>query len=218
VSDEIEDDERSGTGRLLAFSDGVFSIAFTLLTLDLVVPDGLGAGLDSALRAQLPHLLSALLGYAVIGRFWLAHHALFDRIRVVDRPLLLLNLLLLAPVALVPAVAGLIADYGDRTPAVVLYAAVVSVAAGAQLGVWLWASHGHRLTAEPDPEDESPRRTTAGLALASGAFAVSVPLAFVSIWAAQVCWLVALLPARWWLRWPRTGRSRAAGPGRRTRG
>ncbi|WP_181783121.1 TMEM175 family protein, partial [Pseudonocardia pini] len=171
-----------------------------------------------AQRAEQVRELGALLGFAVIGRFWLAHHALFDRIRVVDRPLLLLNLLLLAPVALVPAVAGLIADYGDRTPAVVLYAAVVAVAAGAQLGVWLWASHGNRLTAEPEPEDDSPRRTTAGLALACGAFAVSVPLAFVSTWAAQACWLVALLPARWWLRWPGTGRSRAAGPGRRTRG
>jgi len=78
------------------------------------VPDGLGsAALAEALRARVPHLFSALLGFAVIGRFWLGHHALFDRIRVVDRPLLLLNLLLLAPVALIPAAAGLIADYGD---------------------------------------------------------------------------------------------------------
>ena len=182
------------------------------------MPDGLGsAALAEALRAQVPHLFSALLGFAVIGRFWLVHHALFDRIRVVDRPLLLLNLLLLAPVALIPAAAGLIADYGDTTPAVVAYAVLVAAAAAAQLGVWLWASHQGRLTAQPRPDDDTPNRTTVALAVGCAAFTVSIPLAFVSLWAAQVCWFLALLPPRW-VRWPRRGRSPAAGRARRTRG
>jgi len=200
MSTAEDDEERGGvsTGRVLAFSDGVFAIAFTLLTLDLVIPDGLDVrGLAEALRENVPHLLSALLGFAVIGRFWIAHHYLFDRIRVVDRPLLVINLLLLAPIALVPPAASMVADYGDRTSAVLAYAVVVTAAAGGQLGVWLWASRGFRLLGGIGPDDARPATTTASLAFVFGVFAVSVPVAVVSVGAAQVLWVVAVLPVGW---------------------
>jgi hypothetical protein len=46
-----------------------------------------------------------------------------ERPEAVDRPLLWLNLLLLAPIALVPPAAALVAEYGNLTLAVVTYGA-----------------------------------------------------------------------------------------------
>jgi TMEM175 potassium channel family protein len=76
-----------------AFSDGVLSIATTLLVLEIAVhPPG------TALE-QLRHEWPAYLGYAIsfltIGAAWLAHNAITDRLTRVDSLLLRINLLLL---------------------------------------------------------------------------------------------------------------------------
>jgi uncharacterized membrane protein len=65
------------TSRAEAFSDGVFAIAATLLVLELKVPH-------------------------VIGIIWVNHHAVMDRIKRVNRPLLFLNLVFLMAVAAIP--------------------------------------------------------------------------------------------------------------------
>jgi uncharacterized membrane protein len=197
-------EERSATGiaRLLAFSDGVFAIAFTILVLDLEVPAGLSAPeLLTALRGQLPHLLSTGLSFAVIGRFWLSHHGLFRHVRVADRTLLLLNTVLMAPIALIPSATGLLAEYGDLPIAVIVYSAAVGAAALGQLGVWLWATRRRRLGGRK-LSDAGVLGMTLGLAGAAVAFLVAIPVAPLSTTAAKLCWLIALVPtdpiAAWW--------------------
>jgi len=86
--------------RTEAFSDGVFSIAATLLVLDLKVPVANGD-----LLPALVHLWPAYASYAVsfvtIGIIWMNHHTIFAHLRRVDRPLQVLNLLLLLVVAVI---------------------------------------------------------------------------------------------------------------------
>src|SRR5882724_8438273 len=80
--------------RLEAFSDGVFAIAITLLVLDLVVPargDG-QRGLGTRLAAQWPSYLAYVVSFLVIGIIWVNHHAVFNRVRMVDRTVLFANL------------------------------------------------------------------------------------------------------------------------------
>src|ERR671937_1127352 len=90
------------TARLEAFSDGVFSIAATLLVLELRVPAPDPVGLAAALLRQWPSYAVYAVSFLTIGIIWVNHHALFDLLRKVDRPLLFLNLLLLLCVAAVP--------------------------------------------------------------------------------------------------------------------
>jgi len=82
-------------GRLEAFSDGVFAVAITLLSIDLVVA-GLGTAprwrTSSARRGELRRLPRQLLRGGII---WVNHHSLFKNFAKVDRTLLFLNLLLL---------------------------------------------------------------------------------------------------------------------------
>ena len=62
----------SSVGRVLAFSDGVFAIAITILVLNLDVPGGLSLPeLTAALHDLRPELFSAALSFVVIGRFWI---------------------------------------------------------------------------------------------------------------------------------------------------
>ena len=91
--------EGSGTGRLEAFSDGVFAIAATLLVLELAVSFENDA---PPIGHQLLHLWPAYLAYATgfltIGIIWMNHHFCVETMGRVDRTLMFLNLLLLLTV------------------------------------------------------------------------------------------------------------------------
>jgi uncharacterized membrane protein len=91
-----------------AFSDGVFSIATTLLVLDIVVHPP-GTPLQQVLHAW-PAYLAYLVSFLTIGGAWLAHTALTDRLGRTDPIFLRLNLLILLVVAFLPFPTRLVAD------------------------------------------------------------------------------------------------------------
>jgi TMEM175 potassium channel family protein len=99
------------TGRTEAFSDGVFAIAATLLVLELKVPQVGPGGLADALLGNWPSYATYVVSFLVIGIIWVNHHAVMERIRKVNRPLLFLNLMFLMAVALIPFPTALLADY-----------------------------------------------------------------------------------------------------------
>jgi uncharacterized membrane protein len=73
--------ERKETGRIEAFSDGVFAIAITLLVLGIKVPkaaeQGAGGGLGSALIQLWPHYLALVTSFFTILAVWVNHHGIF---------------------------------------------------------------------------------------------------------------------------------------------
>ena len=97
-----------GTDRLTAFSDGVFSIAATLLVLDIAVHPP-GTPLEQVLHAW-PAYLAYAVSFLTIGAGWLAHTALTDRLTRSDPVFLQINLLLLLVVAFLPFPTRLVAD------------------------------------------------------------------------------------------------------------
>ncbi|HVR09185.1 MAG TPA: TMEM175 family protein [Thermoanaerobaculia bacterium] len=146
------------TGRLEAFSDGVFAIAITLLVLDLKVPKPselpagpgpLGAhGLLAALIAQWPTLLAYLTSFLSILVMWVNHHLLFSLIRRTDHFFLYLNGLLLLFVTFVPFPTALVAAYLQRreaTAAAALYSASYFAIAIVFNLLWRHAARGRRL-------------------------------------------------------------------------
>ena len=68
------------TGRLEAFSDGVFAIAITLLALELKVPHfdaggNMTARLISGLDGQWPSYFAFLTSFFTVLIMWVHHHA-----------------------------------------------------------------------------------------------------------------------------------------------
>ncbi len=137
------------TGRLEAFSDGVFAIAITLLIFGIKIPIVTGADIAGELERQLlalwPGYLSFVVSFTNISIFWIGHHHMFRLVSRPSRALLWLNNLFLMCVSFIPFPASLIGLYGGQRIAVVLYCATIMAAGLALYTLWAYASSGGRL-------------------------------------------------------------------------
>ena len=144
------------TGRAEAFSDGVFAIAVTLLVLSLRL-SGHGT-LTSQLLAAWPQYFAYVVSFLTIGIMWMNHHTILAHVQRVDRPLLVLNLLLLMGIVAIPFPTILVADnlthaHDDAAAAVVTYGLVMIAISCGFAGLWIYvATHAPALGAALPPE------------------------------------------------------------------
>jgi len=147
------------TGRVEAFSDGVFAIAITLLILAVGFEQAIAEG---GLKSQLLHLWPAYVAYAVsfvtVGIMWVNHHAIFRHFARVDRPLLLLNILLLMCISFTPFPTRVVAEHAqddpDRKAAAFLYGGTMTLTAICFFAVW-WYGSRRLLRPDADPREVS---------------------------------------------------------------
>ncbi len=188
-------EERGSVGyeRTVAFSDGVFAIAITLLVLGIEVPDlpavRAADELPAALNDLVQQVISYFVGFAVIGLFWLEHHRFFSRLRAFDQTLLVVNLAFLSLISLMPFTTGVFGRYGDVSIAVVLYALNVAAANIGAVAMSRMAMR-RRLLPEDDPERAEPLWRSLAPA---GVFLLSIPVAFVTPQKAPLVWLLLLV-------------------------
>ncbi|NEA57264.1 DUF1211 domain-containing protein [Streptomyces sp. SID13666] len=172
------------SGRVEAFSDGVFAIAITLLVLEIKVPPHAGDHLWSALGEMWPSYAAYAVTFLVIGIMWVNHHTVFGFIARVDRVLLFLNLLMLMCVAALPWPAALMAEYlrgGDaasHAAAVVYSGFMVAYALTFQAMWWYLTKRGHLFDERVDVA--AARATRMRFAVGSVVYPIAVGLAFVS--------------------------------------
>lgn len=187
--------EGRGLERLENLSDGVFSIAMTLLVLDITVRRGLSnAGFLEALHATLPHLAAYALSFAVIAEFWRDHRRILAAFPSMDGTVTGLTLLGLGLTAVLPFPTALLAEYSYEPLAVAVYG--FSVAALNAVHLTLLLTSHQRLGPPPDATALRARRIDAAdLAATVLVFGVTVPLAFASPAWAKWVWVV-LLPAK----------------------
>jgi len=142
------------TGRAEAFSDGVFAIAITLLVLSLVV-SGHGT-LTSQLLAAWPRYFAYVVSFLTIGIMWMNHHTILAHVQRVDRPFLVINLLLLMGVVAIPFPTALVADNltgNGGTAAAVTYGLVMIAISLGFAGLWIYVvTHAAALGAAMPPE------------------------------------------------------------------
>jgi len=107
--------EEKETGRIEAFSDGVFAIAITLLVLDINVPHihsiPANASLVSMLIGQWPVYVAYLISFLTILIIWTNHHRLFNYIKRTDDLFLFINGMVLLFVTFVPFPTALLSEY-----------------------------------------------------------------------------------------------------------
>jgi len=175
------------TGRVEAFSDGVFAIAMTLLVLDLKIPKASHApgpgSLMPALSRQWPMFAAYLTSFATILVMWVNHHKLFTRIRRTDGAFLFVNGLLLLFVTFVPFPTALVAEHvrspQARTAAAIYAGTFVALAVAFNL-LWRHASGGMRLL-DPRTTREDVEEINRNYAFGPALYLAAFLLAFLSV-------------------------------------
>jgi uncharacterized membrane protein len=170
------------TGRVEAFSDGVFAIAITLLILAVGFEQSIA---DGDLEHQLVHLWPAYIAYAVsfltVGIMWINHHQIFRHFRMVDRPLLLLNILLLMCISFTPFPTRVVAEHaqnaGDRQAAAVLYGITMTCTAICFFAVWFY---GSRRLLRPDADMREVDGITRSYLPGAPIYALATLVAFIN--------------------------------------
>ena len=172
--------------RLEAFSDGVFAFAITLLVLNITVPALEKTPTTSWLWLELGHHWPDYISYAtsflVIAIMWTNHHALFSRLRFIDRRLIMLNMLLLMGTVLIPFATALIARFPGLVPSAFVYGFTLTWTATAfRLIIGHIAAVPSRNNYEPDEIKTTIFRYNLGLAVYSSAMIVAIFAPLVSI-------------------------------------
>jgi uncharacterized membrane protein len=176
-------------GRIGAFSDGVMAVAITLLVLNIQVPRlGPGQELGDALWDLVPSLGAFVIAFALVGRFWVLHHNLFEKLTDFDSWLMALNLVFLALIVLIPFSSELYDTYTDQGLAAAVLGANLGLAAAAH-----WAMTRHVMCnnlIHVDRREETDTTTGLGITIA---FLISVPAAFLSVHIAEALWIATVV-------------------------
>lgn len=177
--------------RVANFSDAVFAIAATVLVLSINIPAGLkGPDLDrklwEAFQDAVPNILAYALSFYTIGLYWLAHHRLFRFIRRIDAGFIALNLVELGLIALLPFPTETLGNYAGDRPAVIVYALMISVV-GIASSAKVWYAARHDLMLASTPREWLTHGLLRGLSMPV-VFLVSIPIALVSVTAAEISW------------------------------
>jgi len=179
--------------RIVAFSDGVFSIAITLLVLNLTIDPGIPRDeLAQKLWDQHEALLAYAISFAVIARFWLVHHSFFSEVKAFDSRLIALNMLYLGFLVLIPFSSQVLGDYGGQLPAVIVYSA--NLAAVVLIGQWMsWDARKAGLV-KIDPE--AARKNLIRALFIAGVFLLSIVVALFDASIAPFIWLLLFFEGR----------------------
>ena len=105
--------------RILGFSDGVFSIAMTLIVLDIDVPQSDDGStpkgdnsseykdLKAVMTSQWDQYIAYLISFVVVSLFWVSSNMMFEHLKRLDLPMRTLNTAVLACVGTLGPPGGL---------------------------------------------------------------------------------------------------------------
>jgi uncharacterized membrane protein len=124
--------EESENTRLEFFCDAVFSIALTLLILDIKAPAAETVhnsdDLWYSLKDLLPSVFAFLLSFTIIATQWVNHHEAMKCVNKSTPRFIYTNVFLMLPIVMIPFTTSLLAEFGfteAASPAVVLYTFVI---------------------------------------------------------------------------------------------
>ncbi len=140
----------SETGRLEAFSDGVFAFAITLLVLGLYDPTTRGmADMAQGLLAEWPSFFALATSFLTILVMWMNHHNMFNYIARLNRRFMFLNGLLLMFITLTPFTTLLVSEHlldSNATVSAAVYAGTFFLLSVVWNVLWHHAADHARLT------------------------------------------------------------------------
>ena len=179
------------TNRIEAFSDGIFCVAITLLTIEIGVEIDKNATNESLLNSIIktwPTCLAYFISFVNVLLAWIGHHGLFKNLRTTDNGVMISNGALLMLIALAPfptKTLGLFLTTGALKTAVAFYTGYFVLISLAYRLLWFAASHKRHLLVHGISEKKIKaitRSENTGLVCNS----IIMAVAFISPWSALV--------------------------------
>ena len=177
--------------RAIAFIDGTFAVALTLLITTLDVGDRRSAfaSLSALADALGPQFIAFLIAFAVIAGYWLLHHRMVASFVALDTRTIVVNLFLVAAVVL-PFSTDSVGDPGVENLVLPTVLMAVNVAVVSSLYTLVWVTASRRALLDHTPDAGEWREALIGGLAPAVVFLLSVPLAwFVSPGLARLSWL-----------------------------
>ena len=177
------------TLRIETFSDGVFCIAVTLLSIEIGVElhgDATNKELTQALFAKWPIYLAYAISFINVLLAWIGHHSLFKMLHKSDNSIMITNGFLLMLVALVPfptKTLGMFLQSGAVKTAVVFYTAYFVLISIAFRLLWYTASRNRNLLIQGLSENQI-RQATKNENIGLICNAIILGVAFINPWIA----------------------------------
>jgi TMEM175 potassium channel family protein len=172
----------------------MFAIAMTLLVVGIAIPtisDGDSIDeLADAINDLSSSIISFFISFAVIGRYWFAHHQFFALLSRLDQGLIGINLVYLAFIAFLPFPTALLGQYFENPLSVAIYGGSVAIVSGMEVVLFRHAYH-HRLLARPLTAEVYRWSTLMSLSPVIF-FAASMPVAFLNTTLAVGVWFLAI--------------------------
>jgi uncharacterized membrane protein len=199
VNREIDWHPQTDPVRLLALSDGIFSVAMTLAAVQ-ILPEGLSKrliheGSYAVLSEMWPQFVGVCMTFVLVGFYWITHHRIFSYIRRTSKGFLSLNMIFLLGITLMPFSVQLATLPPSDVNAVIVYAVYVGALGLLLTVIWSAAVRG-RLT-DPHLDPRIVRYNHYRSLISSVIFLLSVPVALVlGANVARWCWLLVFLNDR----------------------
>jgi uncharacterized membrane protein len=146
--DEFQPQPGSNIDRIIALSDCVIAVAFTLLVVNIRLPSGNLSEpqiLSYILHSLLPDVLVYLFSYIVVTISWISHYHIFTYMKRSNGIFIMLDVLFLASIVFLPVPVALFYLYGNQSVVWILYAATQLVTSTVLLLIWLDARKDHLL-------------------------------------------------------------------------
>ena len=154
-TDDTSKQTQKETGRLEAFSDGVFAVAITLLILTFPIPhfdsapsQALMPQLETMLGKQWQSYVAYIISFVTILIMWVNHHAIFKLVQRADHTFIIINGLLLMMITFVNYSTGVLANFihtPDERLASAFYSGTLFVIALLYNLLWNYAARKRRL-------------------------------------------------------------------------
>jgi uncharacterized membrane protein len=178
--------------RIIGLSDGIFAFALTLLVINLKLPDAgvvSRVGVTRAVLAQSPTFLIWLLSFGLISLYWQAHRRIYGLLTGHDGRLVWLNLLFLLCISFIWYPTELLGSYGNHQFAIGFYDGSLIVTSLVATGLWHYAAHIAGLV-DASKAGSFGRSLWLATAGTVGVGLISIAVSFISVSAAELCWLL----------------------------
>lgn len=192
---------QTSTTRAETFSDGIMAIMITIMILELKLPDFNKnqdtEDIQNHLQSLIPHFIAYIFSFVMIGIVWTSHHHLFHLLKKTDNQLLRLNLFFLFWITLIPVVTGILGANPLLPISTVLYACVMAMTTATlayMRSYTLLKALVHTDTGRA-VNNKIIRVSVLGKRysyVSSLAYLLSIPLSFVSVYMAYVCFTIPI--------------------------